>query len=186
MCPHLLVVVTKYHGLLTEKRPLSPWTITPTVSMLNRVVPAHGTKQNTCKHWNKAPFHNSPNPIPSEIFKVCTIKSVHKQFRKLKIMSTKYTQDLKYLSGYRGGCPCFTRNVHGSDLLPGHAGLAGGRQHGALPAPVTPRQRRRGEPCDQGRKVCPDEVQMLSRRERGPLHSSANQIPNLSLQKCPL
>lgn len=126
MRPHLLVVVTKYHGLLTEKRPVSPWTITPTVSMLNRVVPAHGTKQNTCKHRNKAPFHNSPNPIPSEIFKVCTIKSVHKQFRKLKIMSTKYTQDLKYLSGYRGGCPCFTRNVHGSDLLPGHAGLAGG------------------------------------------------------------
>lgn len=125
MCPHLLVAVTKYHSLLTEKHPLSPWTVTPTVSMLNSG-PSNSATQNTCKHWSKAPFHNSTNPVRSDIFKVCTIKSVYKQFRKLKIISTRYTRDLKYLPGCRGGRPCFMRNVHGSDLLPGHRWACGG------------------------------------------------------------
>lgn len=93
--------------------------------MLNRVVPAHSATQNTCKHWSKAPFHYSTNPVPSEIFEVCKIKSVHEQFRDLKIISTKYTQDLKYLLGCRGGRPCFVRNVCGSDLLPGHCWACG-------------------------------------------------------------
>lgn len=65
------------------------------------------------------------------------------------------------------------------------AGLAG-PQRGALPAPCHTTAAGRGGPWDQGQKVCPDGVQVPSRKERGPLHSSANQIPNCALQKRPL
>lgn len=135
---------SKSHGLLTEKHPL-PVGRHPTVSTLNRVVPAHSATRSTCKHWSKLHFVTVQIPLP-------TIQSVRKQFKKLKMISTKCTQDLKYLPGCRGSRPCLVRNVHGSDLPPGHRWAPEPQQWG------------RGGPGDQGRKVCPEEVQVQGRK----------------------
>lgn len=98
------------------------------------------TSQNTVETWDKAPFHGSTNPLPSEVFEVCTIKSVRKHFRRFTRISKKYTQALKHLPG-RECCACFVRNVCGpTSHLATTRPPPGSPGHDVV-APVTPKHR---------------------------------------------
>lgn len=141
------------------------------------------TSQNTVETWDKAPFHGSTNPLPSEVFEVCTIKSVRKHFRRFTRISKKYTQALKHLPG-RECCACFVRNVCGpTSHLATTRPPPGSPGHDVV-APVTPKHR--GNTRASGPRRGSGQTQCWPVGGGGghPPNGPANQPTSCSLRKC--